>query len=232
MPRKARRLLQAPYIHAMNRGNRREVLFERPRDYEAFLNIMCEAPKQEQVRLLSYSLMPNHWHLVLWPKEHKAVSTYLHWVTSTHVRRWLRPRGLEGTGHVYQDRFKSIPILNQVQLLLVLRYVEANPVRAGLVTSARDWPWGSLSQRTRPGGPDLTPWPVARPDNWEQIVDDPLPDSLLEHIRKASNRSCPILAFPRIEAATMPKPDAAEGIAAEGDGPRLGDLPGRGDCPW
>jgi len=71
-----------------------------------------------------------------------------------------------GTGHVYQGRFKAFPVQADQHLLTVCRYVERNPVRAGLVTDAATWRWSSLWWKEHAhsgGGPTLSPWPIDRP---------------------------------------------------------------------
>jgi putative transposase len=131
-------------FHAINRGNCRMPIFEKPADYLAFLRLLEEGRERVGVRLLAYCLMPNHWHLVLWPRRAQDLSDYFRWVCTTHVRRWRAHRRSGGEGHLYQGRFKSFPIQRDEHLLAVMRYVEANARRAGLVERAEDWPYGSL----------------------------------------------------------------------------------------
>ena len=105
------------------------------------------------------------------PGDLSALSAYIHWVTTLHGRRWRREHGRETAGHVYQSRYKSVPILTDEHLLIVLRYVEANPVRAGLVSSARDWPWSSRSRVPKRECAGAGRLAVACPANWdEQLI--------------------------------------------------------------
>jgi REP element-mobilizing transposase RayT len=90
--------------------------------------------------LLNFLIMPNHWHLVVWPREDGALSTYLQWVTVTHVRRWHAHYHTGGTGPIYQGRFKSFPIQQGEHFLTVCRCVERNALRANLVAEARSEP--------------------------------------------------------------------------------------------
>ena len=94
--------------------------------------------------------MPMHWHVVLWPEAEGQLSSFLRWLTLTHSIRWHSHHHSTGSGHVYQNRFKAFAVAEDDHLLTVLRYVERNPLRAGLV-SAEDWPWSSLACR-RAGG--------------------------------------------------------------------------------
>ena len=84
--------------------------FEKVADYAAFEQALEEARRRVEMRLLDYELMPNHWHLVVWPREDGDLSDYLGWLTSTHMRRWHLAHGTVGTGPLYQGRFKSFPV--------------------------------------------------------------------------------------------------------------------------
>lgn len=174
MPRVKRITAAGVIQHVMNRGNRRATIFRKPSDYKAFVSLLTEAAARFRVRLIAFCVMPNHWHLVLIPDEVGAISSYMRWVSGTHVRRYHRLYGLEGTGHLYQGRYTSIPVQSDRHLLTVLRYVEANAKRAGLVSRAEDWPWSSL------GAPDevrtqlVSDTSVPRPPDWLQRVNQPL----------------------------------------------------------
>ena len=116
---------------------------------------------------LAYTLMPNHWHLVLWPKRDGDLSEFLRWLTVTHTQRYRAHYHTEGAGPVYQGRFKSFPVQEDEHLLTVLRYVERNALRAGLVRLAADWRWSSLWQRSHGFGVGwLDEGPIALPRNW------------------------------------------------------------------
>ena len=89
--------------------------------------------------------MGNHWHLVVEVAFPAELGRWLHWLCQRHAWRHHQVHPALGRGHVYQGRFKSFPIQDEGHLYAVLRYVEANPLRAGLVAQAQDWPWSSLS---------------------------------------------------------------------------------------
>ena len=131
--------------HVLNRANARMTLFEDDGDYLAFQRVLAQACDRVGMRLLAYCVMPNHWHLVVWPRGDGDLSRFMNWLTLTHTQRWHRHRNSVGNGHVYQGRFKSFPIETSEYLLTVCRYVERNPVRAGLVTRAEQWPWSSAA---------------------------------------------------------------------------------------
>ena len=115
------------------------------------------------MRVLAYALMPNHWHLVLWPAEDRDLARYVGWLSLTHACRWQRVHGARGLGHVYQGRYKAIPVEPGEHLLTVFRYVERNPVGARLVARAEDWPYSSASDIGIPDRPTVHRWPVTRP---------------------------------------------------------------------
>ena len=96
------------------------------------------------MRVLSWCLMPNHWHLVLWPREDGQLSRFMLRLCTAHVRRHFAHYQTSCGGHLYQGRFKSFPVQDDFHFLTVCRYVEANALRANLVGRAQDWRWGSL----------------------------------------------------------------------------------------
>jgi putative transposase len=158
--------------HVMNRGNRRSVIFHKPGDYDAFIEILREACEKFKMRLIAFCLMPNHWHLVLWPGEDVSLSAFMQWLTSTHVRRYHAHYDLVGTGHLYQERYRNEVCTDERRLFATIRYVEANPLAAKLVGCARAWRWSSLSMRVISGDQDfLTACPIELPPNWPEYVD-------------------------------------------------------------
>src|SRR4051794_16933811 len=191
-----RRATDADHVyHVLNRANGRLRLFDTDGDYEAFERVLTEACARVPVRLLSYCVMPNHWHLVVWPRADGDLSKFVGWLTLTHTQRWHAHRHTAGSGHVYQGRFKSFPIQRDEHLLTVLRYVERNPLRAGLVRRAEDWRWGSLWRRER-GSPEqqavLAPWPVEAPRRWVEVVNAAQTQAEEEAVRRAIERGRPV----------------------------------------
>ena len=178
-------------FHVLNRGVRRLRLFDQPGDYRAFLKVFREAQARVPMRCLAYCLMPNHFHFVLWPPADGALSDFMAWLTTTHSKRWHAWRETAGTGHVYQGRFKAFPVSCDTHFLRLCRYVERNALRAGMVTRAEDWPWSSLAQRNGRRAPVLLgDWPVARPADWNDLVQLDATDETSE-LRQALCRSAP-----------------------------------------
>ena len=123
MPRRLRCADGGLVYHVLNRAVGRATLFRKAADYAAFEEILRQAWERFGMRLLAYSAMPNHWHLVVWPEHDGDLTTYMQWLTVTHVRRWHAHHHTAGTGPIYQGRFKSFPIQKGEHFLTVCRYV-------------------------------------------------------------------------------------------------------------
>jgi putative transposase len=164
-------------------------VFHKAADYAAFERVLAEGLERYPVDLLTYCLMPNHWHLVVRPKTDEALGRWMGWVGVTHVRRHHEHYHSRGGGHLYQGRFKSFPVAADDYFLALCRYVEANALRAGLVERAEDWQWCGLWRRANGGdGPPLADWPVQRSRNWLAWVNRRLNDEQLEEIRRCVER--------------------------------------------
>jgi putative transposase len=171
-------------------------MFLKDEDFDAFERILDEAFRRVPLRILGYCVMPNHWHMVVWPREGRDhdVSEFLRWQTVTHAQRWHAHYHTAGSGHLYQGRFKSFPVESDEHLYTVLRYVERNPLRANLVERAQDWRWSSLGRYTK--GDDkarqlLAAWPIHRPTNWTSRVNRAESQNELEAMRRSVRRGQP-----------------------------------------
>ncbi len=195
MGRPYRTALGGYVYHMLNRANGRLPIFQKDGDYAAFERILAEALEHVSgMRLLAYCLMPNHWHLVVWPRHDGELSDFGHWLTLTHTQRWHAHYHDVGTGHLYQGRFKSFPVCEDDHLFQVCRYVERNALRAGLVARAEAWRWGSLWQRGLRSRPDkwiLSDWPLAIPVHWVKEVNQPQTEAELEALRRSVQRGQP-----------------------------------------
>jgi putative transposase len=194
MPRRLRTATGGLAYHVLNRRVGRLPLFESPADYAAFETVLQQAVAQTRIRIAAYCLMPNHWHLLLWPRHDGELSEVLRWITVTHTQRWHAYRNTAGTGPVYQGRFKSFPIQTDDHFLTVARYVERNARRGKLVRRAESWKWSSLWRRCQ-GNPQLTAWlsnwPVERPRNWLARINDAEGIEELEALRCSVQRGRP-----------------------------------------
>lgn len=179
-------------LHVLNRAVKRDRLFSTSEDYQAFLRVVIESLERIPLRILAFCIMPNHWHFVVWPTADDEVSRFMHLLTLTHAGRWHAAHGSTGTGALYQGRFKSFPMQSDDHLLRACRYVERNALRAGLVSRAEDWPWGSLFRRVNGDRPRiLSPGPVPLPDDWTQRVNAPETEAELAALRRCSQRGVP-----------------------------------------
>jgi putative transposase len=179
-------------FHVLNRSVRRARLFDEPGDYAALLRVLSEAQNRIPLRILAYCVMPNHFHLVMWPNTDDQLSLFMQWFTMTHTKRWHATRGTNGSGPVYQGRFKAFPVQTSRYLVNVCRYVERNALRAGLVPTAEAWPWSSLAQccqnRNTVG---LHEWPILKPENWRDVVNSEEPEAELMRLRQSVRVSSP-----------------------------------------
>ena len=208
MPRAARQLVDGGIYHLINRGNGQQRVFHKDRDYLAFTDLLADMSDRYAVEVLAWCLMSNHYHLVVRPQIATDLSRGMHWFQTTHVRRYHRHYG--SSGHLWQGRYKSFAIEDSDQLLAVIRYVEANPVRANMVNSATGWPWSSHQERCDLGtgstgacpsskavelhtgacpaahakGSILAPLPIELPQPWTEYVDTPVTGPELAKIKK------------------------------------------------
>ena len=188
MPRTARAAQGGYCYHVLNRGNARRTVFHKDGDFDAFVRILAEAELRTPVRLLSWCLMPNHFHIAVWPRTGEDLSQFMMWLMTAHVRRYHQH--YHSSGHIWQGRFKAFPIQDDVHLLTVLRYIERNPLRAGLVQRAEDWRWSSASLH-RDGRPNLDVGPVRRPDDWLAFVNEPQTEAEVKRLRQCLQRGRP-----------------------------------------
>jgi putative transposase len=190
MPRTARTLLAGGYYHLINRGNNRAALFSSPGAYRSFLTLIARAQGRTPLGILACCVMPNHFHLVATARVASTFSHWMHWLLTTHGQHFHLEHGT--SGRVWQGRYKAFPVQHDAHLLTVMRYVERNALRAGLVERAEQWPWGSLAWRLgRSGGPTLADPPVSLPSGWTSYVNAPQTAAELEALRACVNRQRP-----------------------------------------
>jgi putative transposase len=190
MPRTARASAGGYCYHVINRGNARAEVFHADGDYQAFLDLLRDASHRVPMRVLAYCVMPNHFHVALWPQHDGELSRWMQWLLTAHVRRYHRWH--DSSGHVWQGRFKAFPIEQDDHLLTVLRYIEQNPVRAHLVTRAEEWRWSSArGWNESVGGPHVDMGPVPRPHPWLDWVNGPIEERDVHRIRQSVNRNAP-----------------------------------------
>ncbi len=192
MARIARAVAPGIPHHVTQRGNRRQQTFFNEDDYQSYLELMGEWCRAKQVDIWAYCLMPNHIHLIAVPKEKEALTLA---IGEAHRRYTRRINFREGwRGHLWQGRFSSF-IMDQNHLLACTKYIEMNPVRAGLVKKARDWPWSSAKAHIR-GQDDLLvkvkPLLQVIGENWSKFLVDYPKDEEIELLKKHERTGRPL----------------------------------------
>ncbi len=173
MPRTARVDIGREVYHILNRANARVQIFDNEKDYFDFEKILQEAVERFDMRLLAYCIMPNHWHLVVHPKQDKDLAKFMGWLTNTHTRRWHTTKKTTGQGHLYQGRYKSFLCQQDDHFITLVRYVERNAKKAGLCNMAQDWKWSSIWRRENGNKEQckiLSEWPVEMPSGYLELV--------------------------------------------------------------
>jgi putative transposase len=161
-----------------------------PADFRAFLQVLSKSHEREPLQILAACLMPNHFHLVVRPTRNEQMTRFMHWAMTTHAVRYHRAHAT--VGRIWQGRFKAFPVQEDGHLLAVMRYVERNALRAGLVPVAERWPWGSLSWRISDSEPiPLESPPGGLPDQWAEWVNEPQTSAELQALRQCVQRQRP-----------------------------------------
>ncbi len=178
--------------HVINRANARAQIFNTSNDYFLFEEILTQAREKIDMRLFAYCIMPNHWHLILQPRNDNDLSRFMQWLTLTHTQRWHSAGESTGTGHLYQGRYKAFPIQTDEYFLWACRYVERNPLRAKLVKRAESWQWSSAWRREVHRDKELLDvWPTNLPKDYNDWLNEIEGDELLEKLRLSVNRGQP-----------------------------------------
>ena len=190
MPRRPRVVLPGVAHHVTQRGNNREAVFHSSDDRRFYLDLLARHAADNGARILGYCLMTNHIHLIGVPEREDSLARTL---GSTHSEYALALNHAQGrSGHVWQNRFFSCP-LGESHVLRALRYVELNPVRAGLASQPADWPWSSARAHTAERALDpvldrrwveyFGRWDY---DEWREIVSAGTTEGESDSIRRAT----------------------------------------------
>lgn len=194
MPRINRIDISDIVYHVINRANARMQIFNENNDYRLFEKVLEQAREKFDMRILSYCIMPNHWHLALYPKRDGNLQLFMRWLSMTHTQRWHSQHKTTGSGHLYQGRYKSFLVQEDEHLLQLFKYIEGNPLRAKLVKRAEDWEWSSLWKRERGDEKQkklLDEWPINVPKDYVDLVNIPQTRTELEFLRYSVNKGKP-----------------------------------------
>jgi putative transposase len=194
MPRLARVDIGNEIYHVINRASGRLQIFSKAADYELFEDIILEAKDLTGMRILAYTIMPNHWHFVLHPQNDGDLGVFMHRLTNAHTRRVHVKTKTIGYGPLYQGRYKSFLVDSDQYFITLLKYVERNPVRAKLTGNCEDWKWGSAHRRNVGESIEkmlLDASPVPFPDDYQTWVNTPDSEDDLDSIRTSVNKGVP-----------------------------------------
>src|SRR3989338_5966510 len=194
MPRTERIDVGGEVYHVINRANGRHTIFRDKEDYQLFESLLADAKELTGMRILAYTIMPNHWHLLLEPRKDGDLALFMHWLSTTHTRRVHVRTKTVGGGHLYQGRYKSFIVDSDQYLLTLIKYIERNPVRAKLVRSCENWQWGSAWRR---GNGDkkqkklIDPSPATLPHGYSKWINTPETATELELVRTSVIKGVP-----------------------------------------
>ena len=151
MPRRARFLEDHAYYHVLSRSTNQTWIFRDPADFGKCRALLLEAKRMFPIKLFHYAIMSTHFHLVIQVEQKEWLARHL-----AHVKwgytYWMRQK-YRWRGPLWRERFKSLPIRNEEYLTACGRYVELNPVHAGICTDPAAYPYSSASKYVR-GTPD------------------------------------------------------------------------------
>ena len=177
--------------HVTQRGNRRQQVFFGDEDYRAYRALLADGCASARISVWGYCLMPNHVHLMLGPSSADGLRAAL---AEAHRRYTRRVNFREGwRGYLWQGRFGSAA-MDEAHLMAAARYVELNPVRAGLTAKAEDWPWSSARAHLagRDDGLVSTAPLFEREGDWRAFLDRGLDEGELAELRAGERTGRPL----------------------------------------
>ncbi len=193
MPRLPRIVAGNNVYHIVNRAIGKLSIFNSFDDFNLFISCVKEAQLKLDMRILAYCIMPNHWHLLLYPKNDSDISLFMHQLTNAHTRKFHLKTQTVGTGPLYQGRYFSSLVNTDNYVLAVIKYIEQNPLRARLVLRVEDWQWSSARLRLtniNPHAPIITDAPISLPSNYHEWVNI-LENDVNENVRKSIQKGIP-----------------------------------------
>jgi len=201
--------------HVIQRGNNRQAVFADVSDYQRYLYLLHEISAGQAVAVHAYVLMTNHVHLLVTPDADDGISRFMQALGRRYVR-WFNDRH-QRTGTLWEGRFRSTVIASDRYLLACMRYIELNPVRAGLAAAPEEYRWSSNAHHVgRLVDPLITDhalfWalgntPFERQSAYRQLFEAPLPTEHLNEIRRATNRGWALTASDRPRTQSHSHPD-------------------------
>lgn len=190
MPRMARLVVPGYPHHVTQRGNRGQQTFFVDEDYQAYIDLLADRLRECRVTIWAYCLMPNHVHLVAVPGTKSGLADLLRMVHARYARGLNEAH--DWRGHLWQERFHSF-VMDERHLLAAVRYVELNPVRAGLCAHAEQWPWSSVHAHLDSHDDPLMPSRPMRAlvSNWRAYLTGRVSADQLDALRRHSRTGRP-----------------------------------------
>lgn len=191
MARLARLVIPGLPHHVTQRGNRRQQTFFNDGDYAAYVELMADWCREEGVEIWGYCLMPNHVHLIAVPAAEQSLRRA---IGEAHRRYTRRINFREKwRGYLWQGRFASF-VMDEPYLVAAARYVELNPVRAGLVADAGQWPWSSARPHLKRRDDRLvkTAPLLAMIADWRALLDSGVHEDELRDLREHGHTGRPL----------------------------------------
>jgi len=145
MPRILRTDMNYPYYHIISRGNQKQAIFKKEDDFAVYLALLKKAKRKYQILIHSYCLMPNHVHMLIKTESSSNMSKFMQWINRGYAAHFNVT--YEKTGHLWQGRFISKPILKEKYLLDCVNYIETNPIRADIIKDMANYQWSSYKER-------------------------------------------------------------------------------------
>ena len=190
MPRAPRIVVPGLPHHVTQRGIRRKTTFFNVADYLAYIALVRKYKRVAGVDIWTYCLMPNHVHMIVVPHYDDSLAKFFGPVHSQYAARVNAAH--EWQGHMWQQRFYST-VMDEQHTLAAMRYVELNPVRAGLCASPDEWRWSSVCANLGLDSDELVSTDMTRTmvDNWHDYLGEAIPDEMLRSIRKSTRTGRP-----------------------------------------
>ncbi len=182
--------------HVIQRGNNRQSCFVSKENFAVYSAYLNEALEKYAVRCHGWVFMTNHVHLLCTPSTDNALSKMMQWLGQKYVRYYNRHSARSGT--LFEGRFKSCPVQTERYFLNCLKYIELNPVRAGMVSDPAEYYWSSYQANAL--GKNITMWtphpeylrlgktPAERRRAYREIMEQPATEALLKEIRQSTQR--------------------------------------------
>lgn len=195
MPRRRRLVLPNVPLHVIQRGHNRQLCFFTESDYLVYLEWLDLYADQSKCKIHAYVLMSNHVHLLISADHHRAPGKLMKMLGQRYVQHFNRRYSRSGT--LWEGRYRSCPTQTERYFLVCQRYIELNPVRAGMVKNPADYRWSSYHANALAAESKLvTPHeiylrlgtdPTARRAAYQALFQAALAPEMLEHIRQATN---------------------------------------------